>query len=299
MSYFEKEYNVMKITTVLHPYFMSQKVLNKIKYEKLILKPKMSSDVSSTLNNLFSIEYKEKLFPHKFIDLIIIKDGFNEKPPFNNPDFYFNQLIMFWCNKTNSIQISQTGFKNTDALSFIDIQIYNHEKLKYIMSQCINNIAEICKDIVPQEHRTLKELKKGNTIKFNDEFTHKFKIPQQEKKDNKCVLCLEYFTKDTNILYPCDCNSAYHLECYSMNYRHSISDHSTRPNCCGMENRDYCRLTNTINLVNKFKECYDTNTLNTIEFIYCIDCKINNIQLPARISNTGLNCKIKYYKPHQ
>ena len=55
-------------------------------------------------------------------------------------------------------------------------------------------------------------------------------------------------------------------------------------------------IINKINFVNKFKECYNTNKLNTIEFIYCINYKPNNTHLPLRIFNNGLISKFKYYK---
>jgi len=298
INYFKSQYEVIELNTQCS-YFIGTEIRRHLEFKKLKLLPKMSEEVSSSLNALLCIKKKETLFPHKFIDLIIIKNNSTEKAPFNCPDFKCNQLFMYWSKIEERIIISQNSSPFTSMLSFIDQQNFVVNTLDTIKQQCIDNIAELCKDTIPHLHRVLKMLMKGYTIKIPLEtipgaLGHKYEIPKEKKTEHKCAICYDDFKEDTIIMYPCSqCAAPYHINCYVMFYMDSVKNHNKKPDCpnCRVKIiKDNCAFVNMVFLINNYNEYVKTNDIcnfSGICFTYCKECKSNSPtkKVPSYINN--------------
>lgn len=306
MNYFNSEYNITEQSAVCS-YFIPEETRVKLIFKRLILKQKISETVSSSLN-IFGCAIKHALFPHIYIDLIIIKNNSHERPPFNTPDFICNQLFMYWSSVEKRIIISVNNIQIPSRLSFIDNQKTVSDTLEVIKQQCINNIAELYPEVIPPLHRVLKMLLKGYTIKIPKETipggsgNHKFAIPEDKKTEHKCLICYDEFKQDTTITYPCNkCSTAYHINCYVAFHIDTLTTHNKQPNCPCCKNiltKDNCAFVNMVNLINNYNEYVktrSTNNLTNLRFKYCSDCK--TASSPTNKLPHKINCRtftIKY-----
>ena len=310
MDYFKNEYDIIEHNPPCS-YFIKPSIRSNLGFKKMTLTPKVAKQVSSTLNSLFSSNVRSLLFPRKNIDLIIIKNNANIKAPFNCPDFKCNQFFMYYSKFEQRIITSHNAINIPMRLSYIDEQKFMNDKMEIIKQQCIDNVAELCDDNVPQLHRVLKMLLKDYTINIPPEnipggtklgcFKHK--IPESEKTDNKCTICYDNFEKDTQILYSCkSCSTPYHIDCYIMFHMENVKNHRAQPDCPNCREKleeDYCAFVNMVFLINHFKECLKINNMNKmigIKFQYCNQCKITapKQKVPDLIKRNIYSMVIKY-----